>query len=151
MGAARARLLAAIRAEAATGGPAVRDMAVDLDARRKARQARRRRLLPAGAAIYCFNHMNWIDPFILMASLPTRPRLYFFGPKERDMRIGGRNRVMAWFGTTVPYKPDNEDLFDATRRVHAALVAQSVGAVLAAAWGHDYAPAACSDSRAGGS
>ena len=49
--AARARLLAAIRAEAATAGPAVRDMTVDLDARRKARQARRRRLLPAGAAI----------------------------------------------------------------------------------------------------
>ena len=49
--AARARLLAAIRAEAATGGPAVTDMAVDLDTRRKARQARRRRLLPAGAAI----------------------------------------------------------------------------------------------------
>jgi hypothetical protein len=49
--AARARLLAAIRAEAATGGPAIRDMTVDLDARRKARQARRRRLLPAGAAI----------------------------------------------------------------------------------------------------
>jgi hypothetical protein len=49
--AARARLLAAIRAEAAAGGPAVADMAVDLDARRKARQARRRRLLPAGAAI----------------------------------------------------------------------------------------------------
>jgi hypothetical protein len=49
--AARARLLGAIRAEAATGGPAVTDLAVDLDARRKARQARRRRLLPAGAAI----------------------------------------------------------------------------------------------------
>jgi hypothetical protein len=49
--AARARLLAAIRAEAATGGPAVTDMAVELDTRRKARQARRRRLLPAGAAI----------------------------------------------------------------------------------------------------
>jgi hypothetical protein len=49
--AARARLLAAIGAEAATGGPAVADMAVDLDARRKAGQARRRRLLPAGAAI----------------------------------------------------------------------------------------------------
>jgi hypothetical protein len=48
--AARARLLAAIRAEAATGGPAVTGMAVDLDAGRKARQARRR-LLPAGAAI----------------------------------------------------------------------------------------------------
>jgi hypothetical protein len=49
--AARGRLLAAIRAEAATGGPAVTDMATDKDARRKAGQARRRRLLPAGAAI----------------------------------------------------------------------------------------------------
>ena len=49
--AARARLLGAIRAEAATGRAAVTDMAVDLDARRKARQARRRRLLPAGAAV----------------------------------------------------------------------------------------------------
>jgi hypothetical protein len=49
--AARARLLAAIRAEAATGGPAVTDMTVDLDTRRMARQARRRWLRPAGAAI----------------------------------------------------------------------------------------------------
>ena len=49
--AARARMLAAIRAEAATGGAAVTDLTVDLGARRKARQARRRRLLPAGAAI----------------------------------------------------------------------------------------------------
>jgi hypothetical protein len=49
--AARARLLGVIRAEAATGGAAVTDTTMDLDARRKARQARRRRLLPAGAAI----------------------------------------------------------------------------------------------------
>jgi hypothetical protein len=49
--AARARLLAAIRAEDATGGPAVTDMTVDLDTRRMARQARRRWLRPAGAAI----------------------------------------------------------------------------------------------------
>ena len=41
--AARARLLAAIRAEAETGGPAVTNMALDLDARRKARQATRTR------------------------------------------------------------------------------------------------------------
>lgn len=39
--AARARLLGAIRAEAATGGPAVTDMAVDLGARRMARTQRR--------------------------------------------------------------------------------------------------------------
>ena len=42
--------------------------------------------LPPGAAIYCFNHLNWVDPFALMAVLPYRPRLWFFGPKaEEDM------------------------------------------------------------------
>jgi 1-acyl-sn-glycerol-3-phosphate acyltransferase len=78
-----------------------------------------REKLPVGPVVYCFSHLNWTDPFILMASLPLRPRLYFFGPKERDMRLGARNRVMAWAGTTVPYKPDNDDLLDATRRVRA--------------------------------
>ena len=39
--------------------------------------------------------MNWSDPFILMAILPFRPRLYFFGPKEEDMAVGGRNRLMS--------------------------------------------------------
>ncbi|MEA2653138.1 MAG: hypothetical protein QOI37_365, partial [Chloroflexota bacterium] len=48
--------------------------------------------LPRGPAIYCFNHLNWSDPFVLMAVLPFRPRLWFFGPKEADMAVGGRNR-----------------------------------------------------------
>ena len=26
--------------------------------------------LPAGPAVYCFNHMNWVDPFLLMATMP---------------------------------------------------------------------------------
>ena len=38
--------------------------------------------------------MSWADPFVLMALLPFRPRLWFFGPKEEDMGVGGRNRVM---------------------------------------------------------
>jgi 1-acyl-sn-glycerol-3-phosphate acyltransferase len=59
--------------------------------------------LPPGPAIYCFNHLNWLDPFVLMAVLPFRPRLWFFGPKEEDMAAGGRNRVMTWTGTTIPY------------------------------------------------
>src|SRR5215204_3469384 len=41
--------------------------------------------LPAGPAIYCFNHLGWVDPFMLMGTLPFRPRLMFFGPKEDDM------------------------------------------------------------------
>ena len=48
-----------------------------------------RERLPGGPAIYCFNHLGWVDPFILMAVLPFRPRLFFFGPKEEDMHVGG--------------------------------------------------------------
>ena len=71
--------------------------------------------LPRAPAIYCFNHLNWVDPFVLMATLPMRPRLTFFGPKEEDMSVGGRNRLMTWTGATIPYRPGKNDLLEATR------------------------------------
>src|SRR4029453_11929056 len=85
--------------------------------------------LPAGPAIYCFNHLSWADPFVLMAVLPFRPRLWFFGPKEEDMGLGGRNRLMFWTGTAIPYKPGKNDLLDATRRVGAVLGSGAVVAI----------------------
>lgn len=85
--------------------------------------------LPSGPAIYCFNHLSWADPFALMAVLPFRPRLFFFGPKEEDMHVGGRNRIMTWTGTTIPYRPGKDDLLSATRRVSAVLAAGGVVAV----------------------
>ena len=88
-----------------------------------------RERLPRGAAILCFNHLSWSDPFILMATLPYRPRLTFFGPKEEDMRAGGRNRLMHWTGATIPYKPGKNDLLDATRRVAAVNRAGGVVAI----------------------
>lgn len=85
--------------------------------------------IPRGPAIYCFNHLNWTDPFVLMAALPMRPRLFFFGPKEEDMRTGGRNRLMLWSGSAVPYKPGKNDLLVATRRVDAVLRSGGVLAI----------------------
>ena len=85
--------------------------------------------LPSGPAIYCFNHLSWSDPFALMAVLPFRPRLFFFGPKEEDMHVGGRNRIMAWTGTTIPYKPGKDDLLGATRRVSAVIAAGGIVAI----------------------
>jgi hypothetical protein len=64
-----------------------------------------------------------------MAVLPYRPRLWFFGPKEEDMELGGRNRLMHWTGTAIPYKPRKNDLLDATRRVGAVLASGSVVAI----------------------
>ncbi|HEU0236511.1 MAG TPA: HAD-IA family hydrolase [Candidatus Limnocylindrales bacterium] len=88
-----------------------------------------RERLPAGPAVYCFNHLNWADPFVLMATLPFRPRLYFFGPKEENMSAGGRNRLMLWTGTAVPYRPGKNDLLEATRRVRAVFAAGGVLAI----------------------
>jgi 1-acyl-sn-glycerol-3-phosphate acyltransferase len=75
--------------------------------------------LPPGPALLCANHQCWLDPFILIAALPARPRLYWFGPREEDMAVGGRNRVMLWVGTAVPFKPGKSDLLGTTRRVGA--------------------------------
>jgi HAD superfamily hydrolase (TIGR01509 family) len=86
-----------------------------------------RERLPGGPAVLCFNHLNWTDPFMLMATLPLRPRLFFFGPKEEDMAVGGRNRLMGWTGSAVPYKPEKNDLLEATRKVRAVF---QVGGVL---------------------
>jgi 1-acyl-sn-glycerol-3-phosphate acyltransferase len=85
--------------------------------------------LPPGSAIYCFNHLSWIDPFVLMTVLPYRPRLWFFGPKEEDMERGSRNRLMYWTGTAIPYKPGKNDLLDATRRVGAVIDSGAVVAI----------------------
>lgn len=86
--------------------------------------------LPKGPALYCFNHLSWTDPFLLYATLPLRPRLYFFGPKEDDLRVGPRNRMMHWTATAVPYRPAKTDLLDVARRVNAVF---AVGGVLAIA------------------
>jgi len=70
-----------------------------------------------GPAIYCFNHLNWVDPLVLLAVLPLRPHYAMFGPKEADMSKGGRNRLMSWAGFGIPYRPEKTDLLPATRRV----------------------------------
>lgn len=82
-----------------------------------------RHRLPAGPAVLCFSHQNWADPFTLIAALPLRPRLFFFGPKEEDMRRGVRNRLISWSGMAVPYRPGKDDLLGATRRAAAVLAA----------------------------
>jgi 1-acyl-sn-glycerol-3-phosphate acyltransferase len=38
--------------------------------------------IPAGSYIVVGNHLNWIDPFLLMVALPAEPRLYFIGARQ---------------------------------------------------------------------
>ena len=82
----------------------------------------------AGPAIYCFNHLCWADPFVVLATLPARPRYALFGPMEEDMTVGGRNRLIAWTGMAIPYRPAKDDLLDTTRRVTKLLAAVQAAA-----------------------
>ena len=77
--------------------------------------------LPPGPSILCFSHQNWADPFYLCAAHPKRPRVYFFGPEQEDMRRGVRNRVMRWSGTVVPFRPGKRGLVAATRLADALI------------------------------
>jgi 1-acyl-sn-glycerol-3-phosphate acyltransferase len=86
--------------------------------------------LPDGSSVVCFNHLNWTDPIVVLAAMPARPPLYFFGPKEPDMYVGARNRLMRWAGNAVAYLPGNRDMVRAVKRVDELMAS---GAALAIA------------------
>ena len=69
--------------------------------------------------VYAFNHMSWLDPLLLLATFPSQPRLFFYGPKEENLRQGGRNRFMFWTGIPVPFSPLKDDLLTSIRYVQA--------------------------------
>ena len=69
--------------------------------------------------IYAFNHLSWMDPMLLVAVLPKNPRVYFYGPKQVDLRKGGRNKFMWWTGIPIPFSPNKDDLRTSLRRSQA--------------------------------
>ena len=85
--------------------------------------------LPDGPSILCFTHENWVDPLYIFAAVPSRPRIYFFGPEQEEMRRGFRNRVMRWAGVVVPFRPGNRGLIAATSRTEALLCAGAIVAI----------------------
>jgi 1-acyl-sn-glycerol-3-phosphate acyltransferase len=78
-------------------------------------------LLPDGPSVLCFTHQSWADPFYMFAAIPPRPRMFFFGPEQQDMRRGPRNRLMRWSGVVIPYRPGRRGLVAATARAQSVL------------------------------
>lgn len=72
-----------------------------------------------GPAVYCFNHLGWLDPLAMLAVFPPRRQLYFYGPNEEDMRRGAKNRLMWWSGIAVPFSSDRDALITSVRRAQA--------------------------------
>lgn len=73
--------------------------------------------LPPGPAMLCFNHQCWADPFVVVAALPARPDILFFGPREADLGVGRKNRLIRWSQRAVPFRPDKRGLVAVARRV----------------------------------
>ena len=73
----------------------------------------------AGPALYCFNHLGWADPPVILATFPRRVRLFFYGPKEETLSHGAKNRIMWWTGVAVPFKPGKDDLLTSVKRAQA--------------------------------
>ncbi len=86
--------------------------------------------LAPGPSIVCFNHLGWTDPFVLLAVLPWRPRVYVLGPSEADMTRGWRNRLISLTTVAIPVRPGREDMVAVARRVQELL---ADGAVIAVA------------------
>jgi 1-acyl-sn-glycerol-3-phosphate acyltransferase len=85
--------------------------------------------LPAGASVLCFTHQSWADPLYMFAAMPGRPRMYFFGPVQEEMRRGVRNRLMRWSGVVIPYRPGRRGLVAATARAEAVLGSDAMVAI----------------------
>ncbi|HYL41244.1 MAG TPA: lysophospholipid acyltransferase family protein [Candidatus Binatus sp.] len=73
----------------------------------------------SGPALYCFNHLGWADPPVILATFPGTVRLYFYGPKEETLKRGARNRIMWWTGVAVPFRPEKDDLLTSVKRAEA--------------------------------
>jgi 1-acyl-sn-glycerol-3-phosphate acyltransferase len=87
--------------------------------------------IPAGPALYCFNHLGWLDPIAIMATFPSTLRIYFYGPKETDLRHGIRNRIILWSGIAVPFRPEKDDLRSSVRHAEAVFDAGGILAIAA--------------------
>jgi 1-acyl-sn-glycerol-3-phosphate acyltransferase len=81
------------------------------------------------AYVLNFNHPNWVDPFLIASHWPDRRPLFIFGPKEEDMLVGRRNRVIRWSRMAVPFRPSRTDMLDTTRRALGVLNADYVLAI----------------------
>jgi 1-acyl-sn-glycerol-3-phosphate acyltransferase len=84
-----------------------------------------------GPALYCFNHLSWVDTVVVIHVFPKQPRLYLYGPKEENIHSGGRNRFMWWTGLPVPFSPNKDDVRTSVRWAQAVFESGGVLAIAA--------------------
>jgi 1-acyl-sn-glycerol-3-phosphate acyltransferase len=76
--------------------------------------------LPAGPYVLAWNHLSWVDPFLLIGWLPASPRLHLLGRRSAINNRWWKRRVLAFMGGVIPV--ESGELRD---------LAESVGRTLA--------------------
>ncbi len=73
------------------------------------------------------NHQGWADPFVLLALLPTEPRLYFIADRKETMTAWWKRLVLRSLGVVVAVDRENRSDRGA---IEASLGVLRTGAVL---------------------
>jgi 1-acyl-sn-glycerol-3-phosphate acyltransferase len=58
--------------------------------------------LPAGPHLLACNHLNWVDPFLLLAWLPASPRVHFLGRRSAIYNRRWKRWVLDVMGGVIP-------------------------------------------------
>ena len=58
--------------------------------------------LPKGGYVLACNHLNWVDPFLLIAWLPASPRLHFLGRGSAMYNRFWKRWILAFIGGVIP-------------------------------------------------
>jgi 1-acyl-sn-glycerol-3-phosphate acyltransferase len=58
--------------------------------------------LPQGRYVLASNHLNWVDPFLLIAWLPASPRLHFLGRRSAVYSRFWKRWILAFMGGVIP-------------------------------------------------
>lgn len=58
--------------------------------------------LPKHAYVLACNHLNWVDPFLLIAWLPAAPRLHFLGRRSAIYNRLWKRWILTFLGGVIP-------------------------------------------------
>ena len=62
-------------------------------------------LVLRGGYVLACNHLNWVDPFLLIAWLPAEPRLHFLGRRSAVYNRLWKRWILAFIGGVIPVEP----------------------------------------------
>lgn len=85
-------------------------------------------------------HRGWLDPFVVMTTLPPEPRVYFLGSAQAVSRTPFHRAVIWLFGGTVPVSTLGDSNRESLERSLAVLAAGNRLALFPEGWGFMDAP-----------